>query len=104
MQTIDVLRYGIGKNLITGEIPRMSKVASEVLHAFGQISDDAEENRIVIRFAAKPSREMLDKLRSRGFKWSPARVLGVNAQGSRAPRVACREASESPRGEIPRGD
>jgi hypothetical protein len=48
------------------------------------ISDDAEENRIVIRFAAKPSREMLDKLRSCGFKWSPTRGAHVRMRSNGA--------------------
>ena len=48
------------------------------------ISEDAEENRIVIRFDAKPPREMLDALRAGGFKWSPTRGAHVRMRSNGA--------------------
>jgi len=48
------------------------------------ISEDAEENRIVIRFDAKPPREMLNALRAAGFKWSPTRGAHVRMRSNGA--------------------
>jgi len=38
----------------------------------GKIHDNVDDNRVQIFFDDKPSREMIDKLKSRGFKWAPS--------------------------------
>ena len=37
----------------------------------GEIESDSETNRIIVRHDEKPDRTVIDKLKSRGFKWSP---------------------------------
>ena len=37
----------------------------------GEIESDSETNRIIVRHDEKPDREIINKLKSRGFKWSP---------------------------------
>ncbi len=39
--------------------------------------EDATENRICFSFPGKPAREIIDALKSHGFKWSPSRGLWV---------------------------
>jgi hypothetical protein len=48
------------------------------------IEESAEENRVIIRFDAKPSREKLSELRSAGFKWSPTRGAHVRMRSNAA--------------------
>jgi hypothetical protein len=48
------------------------------------IREDAEENRIIISFNEKPSKEMLLKLKRNGFKWSPTRGAHVRMRGGYA--------------------
>jgi hypothetical protein len=48
------------------------------------IHEDADENRIVIRFDEKPSKEMLLKLKRNGFNWSPTRGAHVRMRGGYA--------------------
>lgn len=38
----------------------------------GTIEDNADENRVQIVFDGKPSLEMRDKLKARGFRWAPS--------------------------------
>jgi Domain of unknown function (DUF3560) len=54
------------------------------------MSEDADENRIIIRFDAKPSREMLAALRAGGFKWSPTRGAHVRMRSNGATYAAKR--------------
>ena len=37
----------------------------------GEIKSDSETNRIIVRHREKPEREIIDKLKSYGFRWSP---------------------------------
>jgi len=48
------------------------------------ISEDTEENRVIVRFDAKPSRETLAALREYGFKWSPTRGAHVRMRSNGA--------------------
>jgi hypothetical protein len=48
------------------------------------ITEDAEDNRIVVRFDEKPSKETLLKLKRNGFKWSPTRGAHVRMRGGYA--------------------
>jgi hypothetical protein len=48
------------------------------------ITEDAEDNRIIVRFDEKPSKEMLLKLKRNGFKWSPTRGAHVRMRGGYA--------------------
>jgi hypothetical protein len=48
------------------------------------ISEDTEENRVIIRFDEKPSREILAALRQYGFKWSPTRGAHVRMRSNGA--------------------
>ena len=48
------------------------------------ISEDLDENRIIVRFDAKPSRELLSKLRENGFRWSPTRGAHVRMRSNGA--------------------
>ncbi|GAC1401325.1 MAG: hypothetical protein NVSMB59_23200 [Vulcanimicrobiaceae bacterium] len=48
------------------------------------LSEDVEDNRIVIDFAEKPERAMLDALRAAGFKWSPTRGTHIRQRSNGA--------------------
>jgi hypothetical protein len=48
------------------------------------ICEDVEENRIIVRFDEKPSREILAALRQNGFKWSPTRGAHVRMRSNGA--------------------
>ena len=52
------------------------------------IEEDADENRLVIRFDEKPATEMLAKLRAGGFKWSPTRSAHVRMRSNGATYAA----------------
>jgi len=48
-----------------------SQTSSEMPFDGGTIRDNVEDNRIQLDFDSKPSPEMIKKLKSRGFHWSP---------------------------------
>ena len=48
------------------------------------ITEDADENRVLISFDEKPSAEMRAKLRSAGFVWSPTRSAHVRKRSNGA--------------------
>src|SRR2546423_1344220 len=79
-------RKGIALHKKAEELEKRAQTAAmETIVGDGwTISEDAEENRIVIRFDAKPPREMLDALRAGGFKWSPTRGAHVRMRSNGA--------------------
>lgn len=48
------------------------------------ITDDVDENRVLIAFDEKPDRTMLDALKAAGFRWSPTRNAHVRQRSNRA--------------------
>jgi len=54
------------------------------------ITEDRDENRIIVRFDEKPGPEMLRELRSAGFKWSPTRGAHIRQASGRAVYLAKR--------------
>lgn len=56
------------------------------------ICEDVEENRVIVRFDEKPSREILSALRQNGFKWSPTRGAHVRMRSNGALYAAKRAA------------
>jgi hypothetical protein len=65
------------------------KVVMEPLEGDGwSITEDAEDNRIVIRFDEKPSKEVLAQLRSSAFKWSPTRKAHIRMRSDYAIHLA----------------
>lgn len=52
--------------------------------AFDGGSIDIEEDRVVIRHDEKPSREIIDALKGRGFRWAPSRSAWVRKHTKQA--------------------
>jgi hypothetical protein len=49
-----------------------------------RIAEDRDDNRIAITFAAIPSHDQRDRLKSHGFRWSPTRVAWVRQRNNSA--------------------
>lgn len=73
------------KARITELEARAQRAPMETIEGDGwTLSEDQDDNRIVIRFDGKPDRAMLDALRGAGFKWSPTRGAHVRMTSNAA--------------------
>ena len=51
--------------------------AEDIEGASYRITEDTDENRVMILFDAKPEKEIRDIVKRGGFKWSPSRSAWV---------------------------
>ena len=68
--------------------------AERVIGAGWQVVEDADDNRLLFIFDAKPSRDVCRLMRVHGFRWSPSRVAWVRQLNAGA-RAAADRAAQS---------
>lgn len=72
------------------QLERVEVMPAEII-AFdgGEIESDPETNRVIIRFDERQSVEVTDRLKSRGFRWSPTNKGWQRLRNMLALRIAC---------------